>query len=159
MTSGLVAGEPERLGTVGRLADHHEVRIGGEHAAQPSLTTGWSSAMSSLIGAVGPPSGRSCAGQGSHGRHAGRDRGAPPGSDSTCSVPDRPSIRCRIATAEAFVIGQAPGIEPDAVIADVKRDLVFHVGEGQPTRPAFACLATFASASWAARSSPNSVSG
>ena len=57
----------------------------------------------------------------------------PPGSDSTSSVPDRSAIRCRIAIRpKPPRTGRVAGIESDAVVAHVERDLVVHVGNGQP---------------------------
>ena len=99
----------------------------------------------------------------------------PPGSDSisSCPVsrrtrwrivvspkppPARPACRPRTRrTRRAPPVGQP---EAHAVVADVERHHVVHVGQGQPdAADALACLATLARASCATRSSVTSTSG
>ena len=61
----------------------------------------------------------------------------PPGSDSIASVPATRFTRCRIADSPkpaAALVGPrlAGTVEADAVVADVERHDVAHVGQGQP---------------------------
>ena len=162
MTSGSErADERERLGAVAGLADDLEVRVAREHAR---------------AGRRGRPGGRrrSAAGSGSRARAPTTAPAAiagtraetavpPPGSDSIASEPaTRPpagasrSGRTRRPVRRRRALGHGnptPSSRTSSATTSPMYDSV------RPARVAPACLATFASASWAVRSSATSISG
>ena len=80
-----------------------------------------------------------------------------PGSDSTCSVPDSASIRCRIATRPKPLA--SAGSKPRPSSRTSRATWWSMYDRVSPTLAAWACLATLASPSWAVRSSATSTSG
>ena len=130
---------------------------------RPLRTTGWSSTIITRIGCAHvavsqraprgwrrrsavPPSGSDSTSQRArHALHALAHRRQPEAARSLAGTPGAAAV---------------DGGEADAVVADVERDQVLHVGQRQARRGvASACLATLASASWAVRSSATSISG
>ena len=166
MTSGR---EPvhgrEDLGAIAGLTDHLEVRLAGEHAAE--------AVADDRVIVDDEDADR---GRGAHGRHGAsptrrrwgsqgrgpRSAVPPPGSDSITRGP-RPAPRAgashgartrRPARASGrSASNPTPSSRTSSATTSPMNDSV------RRARPACACFATFASASWAVRSSVTSISG